>query len=78
MTEFLGEVPSFRILGVRVNPLEIPSVVSEMERWISDREQHHYIVASGMHGIMEAQKNDDFKEVLESSDLFVPDGFSVV
>lgn len=78
MTKSPTEVPSFRILGVRVNPLEISSVVSEMERWISGREKHHYIVASGMHGIMEAQKNDDFKIVLETADLFVPDGFSVV
>jgi len=72
------EVPSFRILGVRVNPLEIPDVMSVMEQWIADKDKHHYIVASGMHGIMEAQKNAQFQTVVETSDLFVPDGFSVV
>ena len=78
MTGTTREVPSFRILGDRVNPLEIPDVMSVMKQWIADKEKHHYIVASGMHGIMEARKDPQFQTIVETADLFVPDGFSVV
>ena len=49
-----------------------------MEQWIADKKQHSYIVASRMHGIMKANNDPEFKTVMETADLFVPDGFSVV
>jgi len=31
-----------------------------------------------MHGVIEAHKNPEFKDILNSADLFVPDGYSLV
>ena len=68
----------FTVLGVRVNAVQIPDVVTQMERWISERDQCHFIAVTGMHGVSEAQHDLFFKQILSSADLVVPDGMSLV
>ena len=69
---------SFKVLGVRVDAVEIPDVVAQMERWIGERRGSHYIAVTGMHGVREAQHDPALKEVLNSADLVVPDGMPLV
>jgi len=68
----------FRVLGVRVNAVQIPDVVRQMERWISERNGCHYIAVTGMHGVVEAQHDRFFREILKAADLVVPDGMPLV
>jgi N-acetylglucosaminyldiphosphoundecaprenol N-acetyl-beta-D-mannosaminyltransferase len=70
--------PDFKVLGVRVDAVQIPEVVSVMERWIQERAAVHYIAVTGMHGVMEAQYNPGFRSVLKAADLVVPDGMPLV
>ena len=70
--------PDFKVLGVRVDAVQIPEVVSLMERWIEERAAVHYIAVTGMHGVMEAQHSPGFRSVLEAADLVVPDGMPLV
>ena len=70
------EVPSFKVLGVRVHLVQMSQVLGIIERWVAQRSNCRYIVATQMHGIMEARRDPGFKEILNSADLFVPDGFS--
>ena len=78
MTEPSDKVPCLSILGVRINPVQTSDVLPLVEQWIRERDKCRYIVASGMHGIMEARKDQGFKTVVDSADLFVADGFSIV
>lgn len=71
-------VPSFRVLGVRVNVVQIPDTISLMEKWICDGECPHFIAVTGMHGVMEAQHSHVFKAILEEANLVVPDGMPLV
>jgi N-acetylglucosaminyldiphosphoundecaprenol N-acetyl-beta-D-mannosaminyltransferase len=71
-------VPSFNVLGIRVNAVEIPSVVAQMETWIADRDRCRFIAVTGMHGVTEAQHDASFKKILNSADLIVPDGMPLV
>jgi len=70
--------PSFTVLGVRVDAVQIPQVVSLMQRWIQERAAVHYIAVTGMHGVMEAQQDPGFRSILEVADLVVPDGMPLV
>ena len=73
------DVPSIKILGNRVHMVEIPGVVDIMDHWIgAERHTCHHIVNTGMHGIMEAHRDPKFKQILNSADLFAPDGILVV
>ena len=71
-------LPSISVLGVRVHMLQMPETLRTLEGWIRERAGCRYIVATGMHGIMEARRNPDFKDILNSADLFVPDGISLI
>jgi N-acetylglucosaminyldiphosphoundecaprenol N-acetyl-beta-D-mannosaminyltransferase len=69
---------TFAVLGVRVNAVQIPAVIAQMERWILESEACHFIAVTGMHGITEAQHDPCFKHILNSADLVVPDGMPLV
>jgi N-acetylglucosaminyldiphosphoundecaprenol N-acetyl-beta-D-mannosaminyltransferase len=71
-------VESFGLLGVRVHALQIPEVICRVENWIARRGATRYISVTGMHGVTEAQHDPSFKQILNASDLVVPDGFPLV
>lgn len=68
----------FRVMGVRVDAVQIRDVISRMEEWIAQRRGCRYIAVTGMHGIVEARHDRAFKEVLNASSLVVPDGMPLV
>ena len=68
----------FPVLGVQVDAVQIPDVVAQMAKWIHDRNRCHSIAATGMHGIVEAQRDPSFREILNATDLVVPDGMPLV
>lgn len=69
---------SFHVLGVRVDAVQIPETIAQMEEWIRERGQGHYVAVTTMHGVTEAQHDAIFKRVLNSADLVVPDGTPLV
>src|SRR5581483_2645585 len=73
-----GPPPSFRVLGVPVHAVQIPDVVSTIERWIQAGRPGRYVAVTGMHGIAEAWTDSEFRHALESADLVVPDGMPLV
>ena len=69
---------TFRTVGVRINAVQIPDLVKQMEEWISIGKICHYIAFTGLHGISVANKDVQFKSILNSADLVVPDGMPIV
>ena len=78
MTSPAKEIPWLRVLGTKVNPIQMSDALALLEQWVQERGQSRYVVASGMHAVMEAQRSTTFKEVVEAADLFVLDGISLV
>ena len=72
------QMPVFRVLGVRVNAIQISGVIAVMEEWIRRHTCPHYVAVTGMHGVMEAQQTLSFKAILEEASLVVPDGMPLV
>ncbi len=77
-TQAFGIRSRFRVLGVRVSALQVPDVVARMEEWIRCHRRCHTIAPTGMHGIVEAQHDPSFKEILNLTDAVVPDGMPLV
>jgi N-acetylglucosaminyldiphosphoundecaprenol N-acetyl-beta-D-mannosaminyltransferase len=65
-------------LGVRVNAIQIPGAIAQMEKWIAERQSCHFVAVTGMHGVTEAQHDPALKQILNSADLVVPDGMPIV
>lgn len=66
--------PCAHVLGVPVHIIDVSEVVQLMERWILQRDGRHWIAVTGSHGIVEGHKYPEFKAILKSADLSVPDG----
>ncbi len=73
-----SEKSSFSVLGVRVDAVQIPDVISRMEDWIHQPGVCRYIAVTDMHSLMQAQHSVSFKKTLRGADLVVPDGFPLV
>lgn len=68
----------YRVLGTRVNALQIPEVITQMQHWIAARDSCHYIAVTGMHGVTEAKHDPQLRAALASASLVVPDGMPLI
>ncbi len=72
----------FLVLGVNVSVVQIPEAVTRIEQWVEgdsvSRGGGRVVAVTGMHGMMEAQRDPAFREVLNAADMAVPDGMPLV
>ncbi len=71
-------VPAFRVVGVRVDAVQLPEAVARIQRWIDNRENGKYVAVTGMHGVAESRQDPRFREILNQAALVVPDGMPLV
>lgn len=65
------------ILGVRVSALTMGRATATIERWIRDGE-HHYVCITGVHGVMESQRDAELMQIHNAAGLVTPDGVPMV
>lgn len=65
------------VLGVGVSAITMAQAVTTIERWIS---QHtpHYICVTGVHGVMESQRDPELRRIHNAAGLVTPDGMPLV
>ena len=68
-----------QILGSRVHLTRLEAVLDLMETWIAQTPPRcRRVVVTGFHGLWEAHKDASFRAILNSADLWVPDGIAPV
>ena len=65
------------VLGVGVSAINMEIAVQEISRWVEAREPH-YVCVTGVHGVMESQKDDALLEIHNRSGLTTPDCMPMV
>ena len=70
-------LPRVNILGVGVTAMDMPQAVRMATSAVSQGRKG-YVCVTGVHGIMEAQKDPKFREILNHSLLTTPDGMPTV
>lgn len=70
-------IPSREILGVRLHAPTVKEATGCIIEWAQRRESRA-TCATGAHGVIEAQDDDAFRDVLNSADLNHPDGMPLV
>ncbi len=63
-----------RVLGVPVHSIEVQDTLACMSQWIEKRDRTRWIAVTSSHGIVEGFKKADFRNIIESASLSVPDG----
>jgi N-acetylglucosaminyldiphosphoundecaprenol N-acetyl-beta-D-mannosaminyltransferase len=72
------ETAKFKVLGIRVDAIQIPDAVRILEEWIAERAGSRYVAVTGMHGVSEALVDHPFRAVLGAASLVVSDGIPLV
>ena len=73
----LFEFPRANVLGVGVSAVNMEEAVSQL-RFALDSGHRGYVCVTGVHGVMEAQSDQDLRNILNSSLLTTPDGMPTV
>jgi len=61
------------VLGVKVSAIDLTGAVDMADRWIATQ-SCGYICVTGVHGVMEAQRDSQFRSILNHAFLNTPDG----
>ena len=72
-----GALPRVDVLGVHVSAIDMSAALTEISRWIAERERH-YVCVTGVHGVMESQDDPALKAIHNASGLTTPDGMPMV
>jgi N-acetylglucosaminyldiphosphoundecaprenol N-acetyl-beta-D-mannosaminyltransferase len=65
------------LLGVRVSEVTVPSAVGIIDGWIRSRRKTYICVAPAS-TLVDCQKNDDYRNIVNRADMVTPDGMPVV
>lgn len=65
------------VLGVEVSTVNQDMALDEVTRWI-DEQQPHYVCVTGVHGVMECQRDEKLRDIHNASGLTTPDGMPMV
>ncbi|MBN1171452.1 MAG: WecB/TagA/CpsF family glycosyltransferase [Micromonosporaceae bacterium] len=65
------------VLGVGVSAINMDMAIAEISRWV-DEGAHHYVCVTGVHGVMESQRDPELKRIHNESGLTTPDGMPMV
>ena len=64
----------FNILGVSISAVNMEQTIDgAIDNWIKN-DHRDYIVLTGVHGVIEMQKDDVLKKINNNSGLTTPDG----
>jgi N-acetylglucosaminyldiphosphoundecaprenol N-acetyl-beta-D-mannosaminyltransferase len=65
------------VLGVGVHAIDLPSAASIIEMAVREKTKG-YVCVTGVHGVMEAQRDREFRDILNRALLVTPDGMPTV
>lgn len=69
---------SVEILGVRVNPVTKPELISEISRAVTEKRPSHFMLAMNPIKVILAQKNPVFREYIGTATCIFPDAIGVI
>lgn len=70
-------IPRFDVLGVHISAVNMVGALDAITRWIDDG-QRQYVCVTGVHGVMESQRDPQLRLIHNRSGLTTPDGMPMV
>lgn len=65
------------VLGVKVSAVNMGIALDTIDTWIKSRE-HHFVTVTGVHGIMESQRDPNLRHIHNAAGMVTPDGMPMV
>ena len=76
-TDLAASIPRVDVLGVGVSAINMHTALEVIDRWIIDGSQQ-YVCVSGVHGVMESQRDESLRRIHNAAGLVTPDGMPLV
>ena len=73
----MSETPSITLLGVKVHRVDMATTLDLVREFIASGKPH-IIVTADASSIVSAQRDADFRDLVNNADLVTPDGFGVI
>lgn len=65
------------VLGVGISSINMKDALATIEGWITRRESN-YITVTGVHGVMESQRDEELRRIHNQAGMVTPDGMPMV
>ena len=65
------------VLGVGISAVDIPMAVEQIDRWVRTGSKN-YVCITGVHGVMESQRDPELKRIHNAAGMVTPDGMPMV
>lgn len=72
-----NSIPRVNILGVGISAINMAQALDTIDGWISRRDKH-YVCITGVHGVMESQRDEQLRQIHNQAGLATPDGMPLV
>lgn len=73
-----GKIERVNVLGVGVSAINIPMALEQIDQWIERRDNKTYVTVSGVHGVMESQRDEAIRRMHNEAGMVTPDGMPLV
>jgi N-acetylglucosaminyldiphosphoundecaprenol N-acetyl-beta-D-mannosaminyltransferase len=77
MSETISSIQRVNVLGVGVSAINLDSALASISDALNKKSKG-YICVTGVHGVIEAQSDDNFRRILNAAFLNTPDGMPMV
>ena len=65
------------VLGVRISAIDMDLALARIQSWV-ERRSRHYVCVTGVHGVMESQRDPELLRIHNESGMTTPDGMPMV
>jgi N-acetylglucosaminyldiphosphoundecaprenol N-acetyl-beta-D-mannosaminyltransferase len=72
------KIERVNVLGVGVSAINIPMALEQIDQWIKRRDTKTYVTVSGVHGVMESQRDEAIRRMHNDAGMVTPDGMPLV
>jgi N-acetylglucosaminyldiphosphoundecaprenol N-acetyl-beta-D-mannosaminyltransferase len=76
--ETTSKRPWYKVVGIRVDAVEMRDAIAQIQHWISTGSRGNYVAVTGMHGVSEVLRDPGLRAIINQAGLVVPDGMPLV
>lgn len=69
--------PRVDVLGVKISAINMEMAIDAVNAWV-DGDERHYVCVTGVHGVMESQRDRELADIHNAAGLTTPDGMPMV
>jgi N-acetylglucosaminyldiphosphoundecaprenol N-acetyl-beta-D-mannosaminyltransferase len=66
------------VLGVGISAINMDIALAQVTRWVEDPQRCQYVCVTGVHGVMESQRDPELLRIHNESGMTTPDGMPMV